>query len=271
MDPRLAERRKQVAEEKAKQTVRRLLRFLMALAFLGLVVWFVLSPYMSAGEVELTGVEHSDSAGILARSEVVPGRPLILIRTGEVEAALEEDPWVKDAEVELSWPDRVAVRVTERVPRAWVETAEGWSLRDDEGVALPPGDGPDDSLGRIHLASMSEQNPDLVPTMVGAIEFLASLPEEMARDASVRLQEGELWATVAGWEVRLGRAAEMREKALALVMLLEEEQLEEGSVIVLLAPTRPSVLPPANGGEEEPDTGSEEPEEEGESGEPEGP
>lgn len=255
MDPRLAERRKEVAEERAKRTVRRLLRFLSFGGFVALVVWFMLSPYMSARSVVVEGVDRAAVEEILAAHSVVPGRPLILIRPGAVAAALEEDPWVARAEVDVVWPERVDVNVTERVPRAWVETREGWSLRDGEGVRLPGGDQPGDDLGRVHLPELDPEDPATATQMVGAIEFLMTLPPETAATATVRVQDRELWANVDGWDVRLGRADEMREKALSLVTLLAQDDLAEGSLIVLISPSRPSVLPPGTSAED--DQGSE--------------
>ncbi|HEX6947231.1 MAG TPA: FtsQ-type POTRA domain-containing protein [Acidimicrobiia bacterium] len=261
MDPRLAERRKEVAEERAKRTVRRLLRFLSAIGLAGLVVWFLLSPYMSAREVVVEGAAMAAVKGILSEHSVVPGRPLVLIRPGSVEHALEQDPWVADAEVDLVWPDDVVVRITERVPRAWVETVDGWTRRDEDAVALPSEPEPDETLGRVRLADMDPESEEDRAVITGAIEFLMTLPQEMAVSSQVRWQDDELWANVDGWEVRLGRADEMRQKALSLVTLLEQEELAEGSLIVLIAPTHPSVLPPDSPAEEE-ESG-----EDGESGE----
>jgi hypothetical protein len=55
--------------------------------------------------------------------------------------------------------------------------------------------------------------------------------------------DGELWAEVAGFQVRLGRAVEMRAKALSLAALIRE-QPAPGSILTLIAPTHPAVTPP---------------------------
>ena len=61
---------------------------------------------------------------------------MILIRAEEVESALESDPWVRKAVVELDWPGRVSVRVEERDPVAWLATGEGWGRFAVDGVQL---------------------------------------------------------------------------------------------------------------------------------------
>lgn len=250
IDPRLAERRRVVAEDRAKRSVRRLLRFLGLVGVVALVVWFAFSPYMSASTVAVEGASMAAVDTILAEEAVVVGRPLILIRPGMVAEALKADPWVADATVQRIWPDRVEVAVVERVPRAWVETADGWARRDEYGVALPSAAEPDRTLGWIRLPRTGDDAATGSNAVVGSVEFLMALPEETARHATIRTEDGELWATVDGWEVRLGRADEMREKALSLVTLLQQD-LDEGSLIVLIAPTHPSVLPPSSSDSDE--------------------
>jgi hypothetical protein len=82
---------------------------------------------------------------------------------------------------------------------------------------------------------------------LGAIEFVAALPPEVARLTAVRFEAGELWAVVDGYQVRLGRDTEMTEKAVSLLTLLGEG-LPKSSVLVLVAPTHPAVLPAAGTG-----------------------
>lgn len=240
IDPRLAERRRVVAEDRATRTVRRLLRFLGVVAVLALAVWFMLSPYMSIEELEVEGVASSDTMSILAAESVVVGRPLVLVRTVGVEEALESDPWVQDATVTRHWPNRITVSVTERLPRAWVETSDGWSRRAEDGEAVPSAPEPDNTLGWARLPEIGGGEAPAREEVVGAVEFLMSLPAELAMATSLRMESGEMWGVVDGWQVRLGRPVDMKEKALSLVALLDQG-IEDGSVIVLIAPTHPSV------------------------------
>jgi cell division protein FtsQ len=257
IDPRLAERRQQVAEDHAKRNVRRTLRFLALVGFGGLVVWFTLSPYLSVATVVIEGARESDTAGILAAHSVEPGTPMILLRIGQVTEALEADPWVVAATVSLRWPDEVTVEVVERTPRAWVETSGGWTRRAEDGVAVPSPSSPDNSMGWIRLPRVLEEDAADSDLILGSIEFLVNLPPELARLTAVRFEDGELWAVVDGYQVRLGRAIEMREKALSLATLLGQD-IPKTAIIVMIAPTHPSYLPASGaadtdrpGGEEE--------------------
>ena len=263
IDPRLAERRREVAEDHAHRNVRRLLRFLAVVLASGGLVWFALSPWMSVSRVRVAGVVSSQTAAILAEHDVVPGRPLVLIGAGEVKEAIEADPWVMVADVKLGWPNDVIVRVEERVPAAWVETAGGWSRRAGDGEAVPSGGRPDNSLGWVRLPTITDDEAPDSDLVLGSIEFVAALPPEIAKATAVRMNSGELWAVVAGYQVRLGRATEMREKAISLVSLMAED-IPMTSTLILVAPTHPAVSPAGGEGTGSEDGGSDQDSEESE-------
>ena len=262
IDPRLADRRKEVAEDRARRNIKRLLRLLIFLGILGAVVWLFLSPALSASSVEVIGVNSSRADESLTEEQVVAGRPLILIRQGSVEERLLADPWIKSADVDVSWPNRVEVVVDERTPVAWVETGDGWSRRAVDGVALPGSDTPDETMAHISLPMVDDAGVYESFEVIGALEFVAALPISLATSTVIEFREGELWASVAGFEIRLGRPIEMEAKALTLAALLDEN-LTAGSEINLIAPTNPSVSPP---GGEVPPVDQEEGEGDGESG-----
>lgn len=243
IDPRLIERRQSVAEDNAKRNVGRLLKFLAVVVGVGALVWLAFSPWLSVSRVSTTGVRASEANAILADRGVVAGTPMIRVDVPATEAALLEDPWISGAEIELNWPDEVTVAISERSPVAWTMTADGWARRAVDGVALPSASEPDPEMAQIEMPELAEIAVPTTPDMIGALEFVAALPSTLHPGTVVTLREGELWATVSGYEVRLGRAAEMREKALSLVALLDTTP-PAGSIVVLIAPTNPAVRQP---------------------------
>ncbi|MFQ5522507.1 MAG: cell division protein FtsQ/DivIB [Acidimicrobiia bacterium] len=244
IDPRLRERRKAVAEERARHSVRRLIRFLVLAGIAGAAVWFLFSPWMRVAQVRTSGIVVSDSYSILASHRVVAGTPMILLKPSQVEEALEEDPWIRSARVHRRWPDEVIVQVEERAPAAWVETTGGWSRRALDGVALPSPTGPNDELPRVRLPNVADVQAETSPWVLGAIEFAQTLHEAGGVNSELWVDGGELWADVEGFSVRLGRPGEMEAKALALLALLSEP-LPEGATLVLIAPDHPAVSPPS--------------------------
>lgn len=255
IDPRLMERRREVAEDRARRTIARLLRFLGVLGAGAAVVWLFLSPYLSVHEVRAAGVGQSETQRILAEKMVIAGTPMILLRPGSIEAALETDPWVAGARVELHWPNSVMVRVEERVPAAWVETGGGWTRRANDGAAVPSRNQPDETLGWVRLPDVPDSQGASSLEVLGGIEFLTALPLELQIRTVVTVESGELWAETAGYRVRLGRPVEMTAKALSLVALLQEGPPRE-SILTLIAPTHPAVTPvqPVTGTEPNPDS-----------------
>ena len=234
------ERRKAVAENRAQRNVGRLLRFLIVLAIIAAVVWLGLSPWLSVNQVRTAGIKVSGANAILAEYGVVAGTPTIMIRARAVEEALLNDPWISDARVYVDWPDEVIVGVVERVPVAWVQTAEGWTRRSGDGASLPGGVVPDDSLPKVILPSTEGVGTSSSPFLLGSVEFYDALPVHLWPSSAIRLVAGELWATVDGHDVRLGRPVEMAAKAATLVVMLAES-IPDDAVIILIAPTHPAI------------------------------
>ncbi|MGA7098223.1 MAG: FtsQ-type POTRA domain-containing protein [Acidimicrobiia bacterium] len=240
------ERRREVAEDRARRTVSRLIKFMVLLAVVGVAVWALLSPMLSVHEVRTAGVVSSAAQRTLVDEGLLPGTPMVFVRPGKVEAALETDPWVRDASVERDWPNRVVVKVEERLPLAWVEVEGGWEWTAVDGVALSTTSGPDGEYPHIQVGGDAESDPDVARLVLGSLEFVDALPPELASAAVVKLgRDGELWATVGGFDVRLGRATEMEAKALSLAALLQEE-IPAGSVLTMIAPAHPAVTPPVS-------------------------
>lgn len=240
IDPRLMERRKEVAEDRAHRNVGRLLRFLVVFAAVAVLVWLAFSPWFSVNQVRTAGISVSGANTILAERGVVAGTPMIMLRAGSVEKDLLTDPWIRDARVHLNWPDEVIVGVVERVPVAWVETADGWTRRSLDGVSLPSGSVPDDSLVQISLPSVAGETASTSPLVLGAVEFSDALSEHLWPKTTIRVEGGELWATADGYPVRLGRPVDMAAKATTLAVMLAEP-IPQGAVIVLIAPTHPAI------------------------------
>lgn len=243
IDPRLMERRKTVAEDNAKRSIGRLLRFMLLLVAAGSLAWLLFSPWLSVSQVTTNGVTQSDTNAVLVHHRVTAGTPMILLSAPAVEESLLRDPWVAEAEVMLHWPNEVTVDIVERVPVAWTRSGDGWTRRAIDGVALPSAEQPDDELARIDMPGVGDDEATDSLDLLGALEFLAALDGRRHPGTVVTYHEGEIWATVSGYQVRLGRADAMAEKALSLGALLDED-VPEGSTLVLLAPTNPAVMTP---------------------------
>ena len=237
VDPRLLLRRQEVAEQRARSQVRRALVILMALVG---VAWFLTSPYMSVHSVVVDGATNAEVDEILARHQVVEGRPLVAIRVGSVEEGLAADPWIESAYVKLVFPTQVEVYVQERVAVAWVWLDGRWGLLADDGVLIQYADSPTPIRPLIRIPI---DDPGIGVRMenesiFGALRFLDALPDDLARRSIVQVIDAELWVSVGFRVVRLGLPVEMDYKAAALVAVIDSAP---DGVIDVTAPGRPAI------------------------------
>lgn len=245
MDRRLLERRRRVAEERARSNLSRLIRLLVGLAGLAAVVWFLQSPFLSVSEVRVSGSDRPEVIELLAEAGVVEGRPMLLVDPERAEHALEADPWVAEATVARDWPTRVEVEITQRRPAAAWKSEAGWWLVADDGTLLEQTEEPAPALGVI-ADGFDEQG------RAAAAAFLGGLPPRYRPGSWVGQGSEGMEGEVAGFRVRLGPPFDMAEKADVVVALIESG-IEEGSVITVVAPASPALLPPT------PEEGDEQP------------
>ncbi|MDH5371973.1 MAG: FtsQ-type POTRA domain-containing protein [Acidimicrobiia bacterium] len=243
IDPRMADRRRTVLEKGARRGIRRAVWLLVFVSLIAGVLWVLQSPMFSVGEIEVTGSDRQDVSDVIRASGFEEGTPLILVNPRDLEDGLEGLPWVRSAAVRRVFPDRVEIDIDQRVAVAWLWASGTYAVLDDEAVVLEYAAVVQAGFPVLQLSVQrlepGEAHTD--PTVLGALEFAAANNGDIS-GLILREEAGELWATVAGHEVRLGRSVEMPAKAAALAAVLSEG-LPEGSMINLIAPTRPAVIP----------------------------
>ena len=240
IDPRLAARRRQVAEARARSSFSKVMWVLGLTALIGGGVLLARSPLLAVQNLVVEGMARSEVDVILTGAGLVEGRPMILVRTAEVELALAADPRVKSVAVRLEWPQTARVLLERRIPVAWIPVDSQWGLIALDGVVVGLADVPTLDLPQLQVRLTSERSA----VVQGGLAFLAELAPQPGIAVIVTESDGELWADVAGTVVRLGRPIDMEPKARALVALLAEG-LPSGAMVNLVAPTRPAVIPPA--------------------------
>jgi cell division protein FtsQ len=240
IDPRLAARRRQVAEARARTSFTKVIWVLGLTALIGGAVLLARSPLLAVQNLIVEGMARSEVDAILSDTGLFEGRPMILVRTAEVEAALAADPRVKSVAVRLGWPQTARVLLERRIPVAWAPVDEGWGLIALDGVVVGVAEVPTLDLPHLQIAV----TPELSAAVIGGLSFLGELAPQPGVAVVVTESDGELWANIAGTVVRLGRPIDMEPKARALVALLAEG-LPSGTMVNLVAPTRPAVIPPS--------------------------
>ncbi|MGF3055024.1 FtsQ-type POTRA domain-containing protein [Microbacterium sp. YY-01] len=175
-------RRRALRAEIRRFTHRARRRRRMILAWLGAAVVVAVtsfavaySPLFAVDTITVTGVQQLDPATIESALEQQRGRPLALVDSGEVKAALVAFPLIETYTLEAHPPHELMVKIVERTPVGVVATDAGFTVIDAAGVAL----------------STSEQRPEghALLTIEGGIgtrafvsagNVVRSLPESIA-------------------------------------------------------------------------------------------
>jgi cell division protein FtsQ len=222
-------------------------RFLVVLIIVvlsGLVAWTLFrSPLFSIRHLDVSGAVRADPTAALSAAGVAVGQPMV---TADLTAAAERlltDPWIAGAAIERDWPDRITVELVEREVVGTVECATATVVAAVDGTVLPNVDPATESVGRIVAPSLPCESLATDRGAAMALQFLAELPPRIARGITVTDGAEGLVATTDRYVIRLGSADRGTEKARALVAVLNDPP-EPGSVITLIAPNRPAVLPP---------------------------
>ena len=234
---RFAERRRTVAEDRARRALRRATLVIVIAASISGIVYVFHSPLLSVRALEVDGAVNVAVEPVLERHGIAEGEPLIWTDVDGARSEISRDPWVESVTDERDWPVSVVVSVTERRPVA----AIGGVAVAVDGVILPEAS----AVGLPLLAIDGQAAEGRYPQqdIIGGLRFLATLPSDLSGTASVASTPDGLIAVVGGYTVRLGRPVDMEEKARALGPVIDEEP-PEGSEITLVAPARPSVLTP---------------------------
>lgn len=246
MDRKMAERRRGVTEQRAANRLRLVILVVSLIGLAAAGFWLVRSPFLEIDGVAVTGAQHSDADAIIESLGVTAGTPTISVDAAAVERALRTDPWIAEASVVVTWPGTVDVEVSEHVPVAVVQVSEGFAHVTTTGHVVQM---LDDAAGHP-LITVPDAGPVRAgaelggPALIGALEFVSVLPPELLPVTAVAVGgNDQLAATVGEYEVRLGRAIDMRSKAAALAALIDHG-VEPGSSIDVTAAKRPAVANP---------------------------
>jgi len=245
MDHRIAERRHEVTEERARGRLRWLIWLVLLVVAAAAAIWFVNSPILSIRTVTVTGADRTDPTAVAEGLGVRSGTPTISIDGGAIEAALLTSPWVAEVDVRVSWPGSVEIDVRERVPLASMTTdlgvfdvaVDGVLVGRSEGGSVPP------IIQSGRTGATREGDRISHAATLGAIEFVAGLSPALRRSTTVTIAGDTVGAVVDRHNVVLGRPVDMTFKAAAVEAVIATG-LEEGSRLDVTAPSRPAVAPP---------------------------
>lgn len=248
VDERIAERRREVRDERRRGRLRRtvLVATLVLLLLAALAV--ERSSLVALAEVRVEGTQRLDPDTVREAADLPLGTSTLRLRLGDARERVEALPLVATATVDRLDPLTVLVSVTERVPLAVVRGRGGFALIDDDGVVVAAGR--EDGLPLIDLGSAPPPAPgdhvrDL-PALANAHRALRELPgplrTEVAQYRAIA-DDALTLELVNGTLVDFGRAERVDEKARSLGAVLDDLGDRVVATIDVRAPRTPVVIP----------------------------
>jgi cell division protein FtsQ len=252
VDPRIRARRIEVRRQQGRRRLRVLTALVVAAAVIALAVAAAFSGLFEVDEVVVDGAQRADPDQIVAASGIERGEALLTLRPGRTAARVAGVPWVAEAEVGRSLTGRVTITVRERQAVAAVPARGGaWVLVDAEGrqLAAVPRPGP----GELVLFGTEASGVPGEPVGAGAQSVLRLLdaltPAVREATGGVGLDDEDLVLDLnGGGRVRLGDAAGLEAKLVALETMLDRVDLRCLDELNLVVPSAPALTrdpPPA--------------------------
>ncbi|MER6988600.1 FtsQ-type POTRA domain-containing protein [Saccharopolyspora hirsuta] len=207
---------------------------LAAVTVLALVLYF--TPLLGVRSVEVVGNTSLDHDEVVRASGIETGTPMLQVDAAEIRDRLQAVPKIAAAEVVLSWPSAVQVRVTERVPAAFLVARNGIELVDATGMPFQTVPEPPADLPELKVREASQTDP---ATRAGML-VLTSVPQPVRAEITAVLAENpnDIRLLLKGdRQIEWGSQEEAEKKAAILPALLTRP----GKVFDVTTPALPTV------------------------------
>lgn len=134
--PRIRERRAEVEDQTQRSRQRRLIALAVVVALIILAGAATQSPLLDVDEVRVVGAERTSADYLREVAGVDLGTPLLGLDTDAIEERLVVLPEVATVTAASTWGGLVTVEITERLPVARIESAEGTVVIAGDGLVL---------------------------------------------------------------------------------------------------------------------------------------
>jgi cell division protein FtsQ len=133
--------------------------------------------------IEVTGNKRFSREQVLEMAQLNSQTNLLALRPAAVEHTLQAHPWIAKAELERRWPNRLALRLTERQPVALVQLEELLYYTDPSGCLFQPASSADPhdfpvitGLTREHFPDGQSPPSDLVVQVLNLLALFQEAP-----------------------------------------------------------------------------------------------
>lgn len=209
-----------------RETVRRWARRVMLIALVGgfafgLAAMLQLPQWRVSATTTLVGGTRRLTPEAVYLAGGLEGRNIFLVRPGEVAAAVQELPGVRDVRVHVRLPNQVVIDVWEYAPLvAWrTITTTVWLTED--GTPVPQAGEPPPLTLDDNSGTFPAGGSPLTAILLKDLKALHALLPEV-RELSYSPQKGLTFRTSEGWEVWLGEGGSMADKLRLLAAARQE-------------------------------------------------
>ena len=192
---------------------------------IGLVLGILASPIFGVRTITIDGAKYTSQITLSNAKKLVKGKSIFSVDLGAVEAILQSDPWVRDAQAKRRFPSTVFIDIAERKPVAWYVGSDNQArVIDVDGRVITVLNGQPTAYTQI-----SGVGPDLPAgaqvddVFAAAAQVVASLPPEVAPlmlNMGVTGGTDLLMTLRTGTVVTFGRPTDLRAKLVSLVLVL---------------------------------------------------
>lgn len=246
VEPRLVERRRQVAQAASRRRRRRVWSFVGLLAVVATAVAVVMSPLLDIDLVTVTGNDRLDSTSLIDASGLQAGSPMALTDLETARRALLGLPWVESVHVSREWPSTVHVAITEQTPAYFVSTSAGSAVVSGSNRVIESTADNTTQHPELHVdAAIALQPGERVPEQLsGAMSLLAQMSDALGARVE-RVDVGADGAItldlVDDVQVAMGTPTEIPAKLLATETLLTRVVTDCMQTVDVREPKRPTV------------------------------
>lgn len=209
--------------------VRRRARWRIAVAVAVVVAvvagltWVIgFSSVLAVRTVRVVGAHRLDPAAVRAAARIEPDEPLIRVPRVAVERRIEALPAVAAARIDLSFPNTVIIRITERVASGYRRTSAGsWTLVDGTGRSFGVLDRAPTDLPELAPAADVAADPATLAALAGVAAAVPATVRRHLRQLTATGPDAVLLVLSDQRTVLWGASSENAEKARVLPALLK--------------------------------------------------
>lgn len=223
VDPRLRQRRIDVARAEGRRRLRRAVVLVVLAVVFAIAIAVAFSPLLDVDRIEVGGATRTSVGAVLDAGGLELGSPLITFDASAVAEGVATLAWVSEVTVDRSWDGTIAITIVEREPVAALIAGDDAVLVDRHGQVLAEVGSAPASLPTI-TAVLDGPTPgdrvdaELLPLLVLA----ARIVDDLDLDPGVlQYDDGDvMWVVPDVGRIRFGGVTDLDAKLIALGTVL---------------------------------------------------